>query len=163
MRKHVKYVLNYIQGCDSFPCCLLELAIIATKTWPLPKIIIIHHCLPKGRLARDCGLVLSLVATLPAWCHVIRACEKRGDLIAGCHIKSHRLDHPRGKVRGGNAERDGISFAVALMLRNSVSPRPIPGKCNANPDWCWCTPMFQHFFFSLCLSSSHSLPPITPL
>lgn len=66
----------------------------------------------------------------------MRACEKRGDLSAGCRIKAHSLDHPREKVRGGNAERDGISFAVALMLCNSVSPSPIPGKCNANPDWC---------------------------
>lgn len=52
MRKCVRNVLNYIQSRASFPRCLLELAVIAKKTWPLPKIIIIHHCLPKGRLTR---------------------------------------------------------------------------------------------------------------
>lgn len=52
MRKCVRNVLNYIQSRASLPRCLLELALIATKTWPLPKIIIIHHCLPKGRLTR---------------------------------------------------------------------------------------------------------------
>lgn len=62
--------------------------------------------------------------------------KREADLIACCRIKAHRLGHPLEKVKGGNAERDGISFAVALMLCNSVSPSPIPGKCNANPDWC---------------------------
>lgn len=58
----------------------------------------------------------------------MRVCEKRGDLIASCRIRVPRLDRPREKARGGNAERDGISFAVAPMLRNSVGLSPISGK-----------------------------------
>lgn len=167
MRKCVRNVLNYIQSRASFPRCLLELAVIATKTWPLPKIIIIHHCLPKGRLTRGRAahskqenaeggnrscVVISGDFTCMMSCNESMWKERRFN----CWLPTQTSQAPVSagkKFRGGNAERQkGISFAVPLMLCNSVSPSPFPGKCNANPDWCWCTPLFQHFFSPLSLS-----------
>lgn len=173
MRKYVRYVSNNIQSCDSFPCCLLKLAIIATKTWLLPKTIINHHCWPEALLARDCtvhlkqenvGLVLSLVATLPAWCHVMRACEKRGNLIAGCRIEAPRLDRPREKSQGRwcRERRDLVrscSDAPQLCRPESDLWESVT-LTQIGVDVLHCSKIF---FSSLCLSSSSSLPPITPL
>lgn len=175
MSKYVRYVLNYIQSCDSFPCCLLELAIMATKTWPLPKIIIIHHCLPKGRLARDCTVHLKQENVGWNWSCVLisgnftcmMSCNESlwKERRFNCWLLNQSSQaRPSTRKKSGEVMPRETEFRLRLLwcfvtLSARVQSRQNVTLTQIGVDVLHCSKIF----FSLCLSSSRSLPQITPL
>lgn len=178
MRKCVRNVLNYIQSCDSFPRCLLELAIIVTKTWPLPKIIIIHHCLPKGRLTRDRAAHAKQENAGGNWSCVdvsgdftcMMSCnksmwkERRFNCWLPTQTSQARVSAEKksGEVMPREREASRLPFLwCSVTLSARVHSRENVTLTQIGVDVLHCSNI--SLSLSLCLSSSRSLPPITPL